>query len=104
MPRFRVIVQPEAERNVSSVFDWLAERSPQVADSWYRAFEQAIDRLRESADHFPLAPESRHFSVKISEILFKTRRGQPYRLLFTLQSGDVNVLYVRGPGQDLVTP
>ena len=104
MPRFRIILQPEAERNITTIYNWLAERSPQGAGSWYRAFEQALERLRESADRFPSAPESRHFAVEIRDILFKTRRGQPYRLLFTLQGSDVNVLYVRGPGQDLVTP
>ena len=33
----------------------------------------------------------------------KTRRGRPYRLLFTLDDCEVRVLHVRGPGQDLVS-
>jgi hypothetical protein len=40
-----------------------------------------VERLQQSANRFPLAPESHHFDHEIRNVLFKTRRGQPYRLL-----------------------
>ena len=39
----------------------------------------------------------------IHEVLFKTSKGNPYRLLFTIVDDEVLVLRVRGPGQDYVS-
>jgi len=36
----------------------------------------------------------------VREVLFKTRKGNPYRILFTIQEAEVLILRVRGPGQD----
>jgi hypothetical protein len=50
----------------------------------------------------PLAPESAHCNYQIREVFFKTRKGNPYRVLFTILGDEVLVLRVRGPGQDYV--
>ena len=99
-PKFRVIVQPEAEGNITEILTWIAERSAQGANAWHAALVKAIEYLGTRADSMPLAHESRHFDCEIRELLFKTRRGLSYRLLFTIQGSDVHLLYVRGPGQD----
>src|SRR5690349_10580957 len=99
-PKFRVIVQPEAQENIETILDWISERSPQGAKTWHAALQKAISYLAARAESLPLAHESRHFDHEIRELLFKTRRGLPYRILFTIQRTDVHVLYVRGPGQD----
>jgi hypothetical protein len=52
--------------------------------------------------HDPLAVESEHVDAEIREVLFKTRRGLVYRLLFTIRQSHVFVLHVRGPGQDWI--
>ena len=54
------------------------------------------------ADKRALAPESEHVDYEIREVLFKTRKGNPYRILFTIQGNEVLVLRVRGLGQDFV--
>ena len=38
----------------------------------------------------------------IREVFFKTSKGNPYRLLFTVLDDEVLVLRVRGPGQNYV--
>lgn len=100
MTSFRLVIQPEAERNFTIIQDWIAEQSPSGAQQWYLALKKALDRLRSDPERFPIAPESRHFNVKIQDAVFRTRRGLPYRILFTLRDSDVQVLFVRGPGQD----
>jgi plasmid stabilization system protein ParE len=102
MAEFRVVLSPEAERNIDGFLRRLIERSPQGANHWYRALLKAIARLTSGAASSPLAPESRHFDVEIRDLVFKTRRGLPYRILFTIDGSNVYILYVRGPGQDLI--
>lgn len=102
MTRFRITIQPEAERNISAIVARIAERSRQGARRWREALAKALDRLRREADSLPLAPEAGRFDTEVRDLLFKTRRGLAYRILFTVESDEVHILFVRGPGQDLV--
>ena len=104
MPRFRVILDEEAERNVTAIYDWIAERSSDGATSWYVAFTRKLDALSSEAERFPVAPESQRFEKVVRNATFRTRRGRTYRVLFTIDRDDVHVLFVRGPGQDLAKP
>ena len=80
----------------------ISERSPRGASSWFNRFAETRDRLALDADNRALAPESEFVDYEIREVLFKTRKGNPYRVLFTLQGNEVLVLRVRGLGQDFV--
>lgn len=102
MTEYRVVVQPEAERNTTAIYDWIFARSADGAGQWYRALKVAIDRMRKQPQRFAIARESRRFDFEVRELLFKTRRGRPYRILFTIRDREVHVLYIRGPGQDWV--
>lgn len=82
---------------------FIAKRSPQGAASWFNQFVETRDRLEIDAEMRPLAPESAHFDYDIREVFFKTRQGNPYRVLFTILDDEVLVLRVRGPGQDYVS-
>jgi len=61
-------------------------------------------RLSEQGDTLGIAPEDADHDETIYQIIFRTRRGLPYRALFVVRENDVYVLRVRGPGQDLVAP
>jgi hypothetical protein len=50
------------------------------------------------------APESNDHPEPIYQVIFKTRRGRPYRALFVVRDRTVFILHVRGPGQDFVAP
>jgi len=104
MAKYHVILQPEAVENVSVIFTWLQSRSIQGAASWFSALEHAVGRLAQAADIFPIAQESHNFDVEVRETLFRTRRGRPYRMIFTIQGDQVHVVYIRGPGQDWISP
>ena len=100
---YRVVVTAEADRNVDEIYGWIAERSPQGAAHWFAAFLEAVDSLIVEPERHPLAPESTHFSKAVRQLLFKTRRGRRYRVLFNVEGTTVSVVYVRGPGQAPLT-
>lgn len=97
-----VRVLTRAQSDVEAYYAFIAKRSPQGAASWFNRFAKTRDRLAIDAEMRPLAPESAHFDYNIREVFFKTRKGNPYRVLFTILDEEVLVLRVRGPGQDFV--
>ena len=102
MSRFRVDLGDEAQRNVSAIHDWIELRSPEGATRWYGAFRRTVEVLANEAERFSIAPESRQFKKTVRYAPFGTRSGRTYRLLFTITGSDIDVLFVRGPGQDYV--
>jgi plasmid stabilization system protein ParE len=99
---FTVITLRAAERDFNGMLEHIAVRSKAGAEAWARAFDKALARLEESADSCPLAAENEYVDFEVREILFKTRRGLIYRILFTIRENMVFILHVRGPGQDFV--
>ena len=100
--RFQVNSLARADRDVREILAYLSEHSKTGATAWARAYDKALSRLQESAEGFPLAPESEHVEIEVCEVLFKTKRGLVYRALFTIREKDVYVLHVRGPGQNFL--
>jgi plasmid stabilization system protein ParE len=96
---FLVIVTDEARRNVNSIRQWIAERSPQGASSWTEAYRSALNKLSVDPLRPALAPESREFDIDLRQLFFRTRRGRTYRILYHVVLDTVVVLHVRGPGQ-----
>jgi plasmid stabilization system protein ParE len=100
--KLHVVLSHQAETDIDKIVIWLAERSPSGARSWHAALETALDWLEINAASCGLAPENESFAEEIRQHFFKTRRGRPYRLLFTIANRQVQLLHVRGPGQDLI--
>ena len=102
--KFKVVLTRQAERDVDGILNWLNERSPSGARRWFEALERALDWLEVHSSTCAKAPESDEFPIEIRQFLFKTRRGRPYRILFSIDDSEARVLHIRGPGQDLVRP
>lgn len=100
--KFTVVTPRAAERDFNEILEYLAARSQTGAKAWARAFDKALARLEESADSCPLAVENESVDFEVREILFKTRRGSIYRILFTICESRAVVLHVRGAGRDFV--
>ncbi len=96
---YQVIVAPAATRESQGIFDWLKTKSPQGAADWYHAYTKAVADLRENPELWPVADESPRRRRVIRQVLFRTKRGRRYRLLFAIEAGAVLVLHVRAPGQ-----
>lgn len=94
-----VLVLRRAQWDVDHIYDWIAERSPAGAKSWYSAFRKAAAELSHHPESYGLAPESQELQREVRHRFFKTRRGRLYRLLFTVGENEIRILRVRGPGQ-----
>ena len=101
---FEVVFTDEANVQALQIQDWIAERSAEGAIAWQEALRLAVGKLRERGSAFSLAPESPQLPEPLYQILFKTRRGLPYRGLFVVRDQTVFVVSVRGYGEDLVSP
>ncbi len=99
---YELLLAPRAESDVDRIVHFLAERSPQGATAWCERWQQVLVELRNDPLKYALAPESKEYSTAIRQVLFKTRRGRVYRVLFTVVGRGVYILHVRGPRQDLI--
>lgn len=101
---FEVTLSDGAEQDVAAIYNWIACRSADVAARWYQAFRQAVTALSYDPQRFPVAPESREFELPIRNATFRMPSRRVYRILFMLTANHVEILFVRGPGQDFATP
>lgn len=99
---FTVITLPQAEREFEEQYSYIAERSEAGAASWANAFYAALKQLELRPLATTLAPESANHPEDIRQMLFKTRRGRTYRVLFVVRDDRVLVLHIRGSGQDIM--
>lgn len=102
---FPVHELPRAKADKQKIVEWLLERSRAGAAAWITAYDDAIERLEQNADSYGEALENKECPcVDVRQLLFKTRRGRVYRIVFFIEQTDVFVLRVRGPGQPCLKP
>lgn len=101
---FEVVLLSAAQNEFRSILEYLERPSPQGAAVWLDAFEKTVDRLESDADKLAHAPENALVDFPIRHVMFRTAKGKPYRMLYTIVGQQVRVLHVRGPGQDLMRP
>jgi len=100
---FRVFIVPEAIQDLDRILGWLRQHSLAGAASWYHRWQAVIKQLEDEADRSSLAPESEGRAYELRQLIFKTRRGKPYRVIFTIRDDEDYLLHLRGPGQNLLT-
>ena len=96
---FTVHEMPKARADKRSIVAWIRERSPSGAAAWLNAYDRAVEQLKKRASSYGAAHENPDLRLYVRQILFKTRRGRVYRALFIIETTDVYILRVRGPGQ-----
>jgi len=99
MPKFNVILQAEAERNVATIRGWIADRSADGARKWFDRFLHTLELVRDDPERFALAPESQVLEREVRQATFRMPSGRVYRILFTLADDEIQVLHIRAPGQ-----
>ncbi len=97
-----VVFLKEAQADIDAVYTYILNQSPQGAAHWLDALEAAIDALGQNPKRYARAPENELVSATIQNLSFKTRRGRPYRLVYTIVGEQVRVFRLLGPGQDLL--
>jgi hypothetical protein len=102
---FSIRELPRAKEDKQAILEWLLERSRQGATAWLDAYDDAMAHLRDHADAYGQASENDECpQVVVRQLLFKTRRGRVYRIVYFIDQRDVFVLRVRGPGQPPLQP
>lgn len=93
----------KADANAVVIFDWISKRSPEGADRWLNALEAGIRKLQLHANKCVPAPEADELGIDLRQLIFRTRRGRLYRLLFVIRDHIVHLTAIRGAGQDSVS-
>jgi len=91
-----------AKRDIHEIQAWIKSRSVKGAATWLAALEKCISHLSEFAASSAAAPEADDLGIHLLQRMFKTRRGNSYRLLFIICAETVHILALRGMGQDLL--
>jgi toxin ParE1/3/4 len=96
---FTVRTLSRAKNDAQQIYNWINDRSPEGALRWWTAFRDACRSLEQFPDQNSLAVEAEQSDRDVRQLLFKTRRGRHYRLVYVIAADEVHVLRVRGPGQ-----
>lgn len=97
---FQVKISPRAKTEFEDQLLYLLERSPQGAEAWASEFNVTLASLEDRPEIHGLAPESDDHSIDIFQVIFKTKYGYPYRLLYSITEAEVLIHSVRGVGQN----
>ncbi len=100
----RVTILALAQADIDEIYEWIADRSPVGAVRWYDALCGTVERIGKDAESFPVATEFSRLNPAIRQAIFKTRRGNRYRIVFLIVEAEVRILRVRGPGQRPLKP
>jgi plasmid stabilization system protein ParE len=94
--RYRVVIQPRAERDIEAAADWILDQSKSAATAlrWTRGMRERIATLKANPLRCPVAPDSGAYGEEVRVLVHGTRRGQ-YRVLFAVRGDAVHVLTVR---------
>jgi len=99
---FHVSLSQEAQSDFEHCYGYIAQRSAQGSQAWVDEFYRVLKSLEENASSFGIAPESGRYQEDVRQLVFKTRKGNPYRALFVVRGEEVQVLHIRGKGQDFI--
>lgn len=96
---YRVIVLPNARRNLEHYYQHAAKHAPLTAAKWLDRFQAEIETLAHLPERWPLAAESSDLQLPIRQMLFG-RRQSGFRVLFTIEADEVRVLHIRRSTMD----
>jgi len=99
--RFVVETLHRAREDVLRIVDRLMLHSPQGAQTWIDAFDQAREDLEELAESFSVLPQSKRLGVLLNFRLFRTPQGLNYQIVYRIDKATsaVQIYRVLAPGQ-----
>jgi plasmid stabilization system protein ParE len=92
---YRVIITPQAETELRTIYRYIRSQAPRAAHDWIRRARQCAKSLARFPERCPLAPESDSFEQPIREPFFGKGSRGTYRLLFVVLEESVYILHVR---------
>ncbi len=67
--KYEVVIQPSAEAELESAYEWILEHAPDEAVKWYNGAVDACLSLESFPDRCPKAPESKSFKLEIRHLI-----------------------------------
>lgn len=102
---FRVEVTPTAQQQIEQAYLFYRDRNPDFADRWFRGLMNAIATLQEKPRRCSLASENEVFAAdELRQLLLYGKSKSAFRILFTIRSEAVYVLFVRHTAQEPMKP
>jgi plasmid stabilization system protein ParE len=102
--RFTVLLTARALRDLAQARDYIRESAPEAAEHWYFGFLEALLRLEQNPEAWPIAPESGEFPFELRQFLFRTKSRQANRALFAIAGSEVEFLQYAGPVSHCLQP
>ena len=100
----QVNLQPGAYADIREIAGFIARRvSPHAAARWHARIHAALGRLATDADRWPEADEAASLGIDL-RMMLNGKRPHVYRVLFTFDDENVNVLRIRHAAQDRLEP
>ena len=101
MKKYKVILHPDAEIDISSSFHWGCRTwGREAAEAWIRKLRHTINtRLTSTPLSCSLAPESNELDIKVRQLIV----GR-YRILFIVENRLVTVLHLKGSYVSQLSP
>ena len=84
---YRFEFAPAMVARANARHDWVAEKSPDRADKWYRGLFERIETLKSHPNRCPVAPERGDNGEELRYLTYG-RRSDVYRIPFAIR-GDV---------------
>ena len=93
MKKYKVVLHPYAETDISSAFEWgRGAWGEETARTWVRQlYRNMRERLTSTPLRCPLAPESEELEISVRQLIV----GR-YRVLFVVENKTVTVLHLKG--------
>ena len=93
MRKFEVVLHLDAEKDISSIFDWgCSAWGKDQAKRWILELRNVLrKRLTSTPRRCPVAPESEELGITVRHLIF-----QRYRILFIVEQRTVTVLHIKG--------
>ena len=101
MKSYKVILHPDAEKDIESSFEWGCRAwGQELARAWVRILRKTIiERPTSMPRGCPLAPESDELGTSVRQLMVDR-----YRVLFIIEKRTVTILHVRGPYVSQLNP
>ena len=95
MEEFEIVFALTALEELESTLSWLGEEAPEKVAEWYEAIKAHTNTLKQLPEAHPLAPENGLWGEEELQQLFFQGYPSKYRIIYTVNSGIVQVLSIR---------
>ena len=92
--KYRVLLQPPAERDLEDTYLWAAKHAPETAARWFLRFREALEALSCNPERCGLAPEHRRVNRQLRQLLYG-RKPNVFRAIFLVDGEIVRILRIR---------